>query len=178
MYGQRNPLKVPEYDGHTELLNQTLGLVQLDSEKDLLACALVARSWVHPSQARIFSTIQVPPGRSSLDRFKRLLETLEGSQHHVGLISQLTIIHHGEARRLRFLQRMVNMRFSRLTTLRIRGNKSFSLAPEAEVIGSLLKSPSLVSVSLEYRLDRLEHFQAMWEGCSTGIKHLKLDILT
>ncbi|KAJ7635168.1 hypothetical protein FB45DRAFT_481888 [Roridomyces roridus] len=68
------------------------------------------------------------------------------------------------------------MRFTRLTTLHICGNSHLSRAPEALVMRSLLRTPSLVSVSLRYSLDGLEHFRGMWEGCATGIKHLKLDI--
>ncbi|KAJ7635143.1 hypothetical protein FB45DRAFT_910884 [Roridomyces roridus] len=170
--GQRSPLVVPE------LLDYTLSFV--DSEKDLQTCALVHRSWLHPSQSRIFSTITFYPSSSGSNaaQLGRQLDILESSPHLVAFATELTIFYFGTLESLAgYLTRLASLPFTNLTTLRIDGDDHLLSTPQTHAIQHLLETPSLTSLTFHCHFARwTDEFLNMWEVCCPTIKHLRLGL--
>ncbi|KAJ7651319.1 hypothetical protein FB45DRAFT_890254 [Roridomyces roridus] len=158
-----NPLQVPE------LLEHILSFVAL---ADLRASSLVDRSWVYPSQSRIFSTIELVPDAPLVmsSRFGRLLAALETSQHLAGFVLELGISHSARVIEPGYLERLANLPFSRLSTLRIHSNRLSS--SDTAAVQRLLRIPSLISVTLNCRFPGWAQFLQVWDECSPSIKHL------
>ncbi|KAK7042727.1 hypothetical protein R3P38DRAFT_3348638 [Favolaschia claudopus] len=80
------PLDVPE------LLDLCIGYLEY-SPSDLLACALVARAWVHPAQSRLFRVAHVtnPSFPSNGDAISRFYRALSTSPHLLPLVKQLEL---------------------------------------------------------------------------------------
>ncbi|KAJ7607664.1 hypothetical protein FB45DRAFT_947443 [Roridomyces roridus] len=156
----KNPLELPE------LLDQTLGLVH--ARRDLCASALVSRSWVHPAQSRLFSSVEL---RSGSREMALLLPILQHSPHLVQFISALAVTFYSVD--TTHPSKIMNLPFSRLTTLDIRTINDPSTAP----LFKLLKVPSLVDVTIFTAFKEWDEFAQIWEGCSTAIQHLSLRLV-
>ncbi|KAJ7618657.1 hypothetical protein FB45DRAFT_932155, partial [Roridomyces roridus] len=162
MTSSQNPLKL------AEILDHTLSFIDL--RRDLLTSALVSRSWVHPSQSRIFASIYLIG-----EHGRRLIAVLGTSRHLVDHVLTIRIFNFTtmdpESRRT-----LAELPFSRVTDVSIgTDNNDPSLSAAAELdIRALLRIPSLTDVTAHLKFESWDSFLRVWDGCSIAIKHLSL----
>ncbi|KAJ7493058.1 hypothetical protein B0H11DRAFT_2228383 [Mycena galericulata] len=167
MESEANPLNISELVDHA--------ISFLISPDDFRACALVSRSWVHSSQSRLFSKIEIderlpfPTGANT--RFCRLLAIMEESPRLAGFISNLTI--HMNVIEASYLPRLSLLPYRLLMALHIGCSIMQHLGLEESLaIQKLLSVPSLISVTVLGTFKQQRDFLRIWEGCSENIKHL------
>ncbi|KAJ7664979.1 hypothetical protein B0H17DRAFT_1336562 [Mycena rosella] len=165
-----NPLHIQE------LVDRCIDFLDA-ADPALRACSLVSRSWVHPSQARIFSEIEFEDIRG-LDevlhpRASRLLGILDAAPHLTRYIKKLEISNRALASQDDFV-RFSKLPFTRLASLQI---SHLDIVLDSEVstaIDWMLRLPTVRALSLRCRFADKKQFLSMWEHCSSNIKHLHL----
>ncbi|KAJ7651343.1 hypothetical protein FB45DRAFT_1079115 [Roridomyces roridus] len=165
------PLAIPE------LLDYTLAI--LDSPRDLCASALVQRSWVQPSQAQLFSHVDLRrkhQGDGFDARLARFVAILRASQWHSDLVCEL-VVTYLLPRHLEHLRGLASITFSRLTSFRLTGAGTPFSEAEALAIREILRTPSLVSLYLHLSFYRWQDFSRIWDECSRNIRHLACGVL-
>ncbi|KAJ7617173.1 hypothetical protein FB45DRAFT_933564 [Roridomyces roridus] len=160
---QRGPLHIPE------LLNLTLSFVH--ARRDLRACALVSRAWVHPGQSRLFSSINI----HLIAQCEALSAALETSSHLAAFVKTL-VIRFDEDPQFFPLRRLAAVSFPHLTTLELVAT-THEWMGAADVIAPLLAIPSLISVTVDPVIGTWDQLARMWDGCSANIRHLSCDLV-
>ncbi|KAK7043312.1 hypothetical protein R3P38DRAFT_3259313 [Favolaschia claudopus] len=159
---RRNPLEIQE------LLDECICLLHR-SPSALLACALVARSWVNAAQANLFRNplASTPEFAFSNVRVLQFLQTLHSNPilarrvHELDLIVTHRNVHPNTLDNIRTLE------FTKLRRLYIDLEEHIV----TEAIKPLLSSPSLQYLHVR-TLDTFTALAAVWECCSPTIRHL------
>ncbi|KAJ7153273.1 hypothetical protein C8R46DRAFT_1119893 [Mycena filopes] len=158
---KQNPLLVPE------LLNLCI-LHLRGSTSDLLQCALVARAWVYPAQAQIFSEVTVRVNIRTPSSYARFRLIMQNSPHLIHHIRRLTIsIPDPE-----MLGELRNLPFTSLEHLSARISQAHSVALQQLLGLATLRSLQLV---FDERITR-DNLWELWGNCrSRLLRHLELD---
>ncbi|KAK7017736.1 hypothetical protein R3P38DRAFT_3274922 [Favolaschia claudopus] len=166
---RRNPLDVEK------LLHLSLDFLEL-SPSDLCSCALVARSWVHPAQSRLFRSPRTtnPYFLLASSNVASLHETLLREPRLIHLIRELDIRYPYIAQHA--LESICRLGFTHVTTLALKIRDDLS-SSAAETFRKLSNLPSLRSLSLEtIESERLAFPLCMplFDRCSPTVEHLTL----
>ncbi|KAK6969351.1 hypothetical protein R3P38DRAFT_3146395 [Favolaschia claudopus] len=161
---RRNPLEIQE------LLDDCIGLLHA-STSALLACALVARSWVNTAQANLFRNplASTPEFASSNVRVLQFLHALHSNPILARRVHELDLIVNHLNVHPSTLDNMGTLDFANLRRLYI--DIEEHIAPE--LVEPLLSSPCLQYLHLRTP----ETFTALarvWECCSPTIRHFDL----
>ncbi|KAJ7118088.1 hypothetical protein C8R44DRAFT_878722 [Mycena epipterygia] len=145
-----------------------------DSPRDWPACALVARSWVYPTQSHIFRSIRL---LWSLKRNERLwvrFEALTDASPH--LIRHVRYLYaHGRNQRLHTdtIVAICTFPFTHLQGASV----SFSEPDTACMFAlqQLLSLPTLHRLKITCSQTNSSDFFQIWDRCSPRLRHLELD---
>ncbi|KAJ7673897.1 hypothetical protein DFH06DRAFT_1319013 [Mycena polygramma] len=148
-----------------------------DSPRDLMSCALVSCSWVHPAQARLFWDIRFILGLTLSDiRWERLNRTLLISPHLTRHIRRLRVnivmlkAHHA------MVLEICNFAFTHLTHASIFYGRALSM-PQTLQLQQLLSLRTIRDVTLiGFREDGPQAYFKILERCSPAVRTLRLQI--
>ncbi|KAJ6458823.1 hypothetical protein C8R47DRAFT_144370 [Mycena vitilis] len=161
------PLDIPE------LLARCIVFLS-DSATDLKACALVARSWVHAAQSRLFRAPTVIFHMfNPLLPWRRFCETLRESPHLVSHIRQLDMSHTKEYSPA--LETICGFPFPNLQKVSI--FVGFPGVQNVRGVQHVLGLSTLRHVKLSARSIEPTDFAKMWERCSFNLQHLEIKYL-
>ncbi|KAJ7662814.1 hypothetical protein DFH06DRAFT_1325164 [Mycena polygramma] len=157
-----------------ELLDHLMSFLH-DSALDLIACALVSRSWVQPAQSYLFSRIRLvdPSHRAykNMIMWRRLQDTLKASPHLVEYIRHLDLnirLDEGPT-----FWEICGFPFTHLKEIEIYYATDLHKS-HARALCQLFSRPLLRRVRLTGSSPKARHFRKMFERCSTELKHLQL----
>ncbi|KAK7052755.1 hypothetical protein R3P38DRAFT_3255841 [Favolaschia claudopus] len=163
-----------------ELLDICIGLLD-GCTADLLACALVARSWVNPAQASLF---RIPiPLRPVTDFFP--FSDPQASKFIDSLRSSPSLIRHVQELELNVGDSVIHavqaQTFEDLCTVQFTHLKRFSLVVygsfdwHSPAVNGIVALPSLEYLSISTRDQTFGSLAHIWECCSPTIRHLQIE---
>ncbi|KAJ7695252.1 hypothetical protein B0H14DRAFT_3659191 [Mycena olivaceomarginata] len=145
-----------------------------DSPRDWPACALVARSWVYPTQSHIFRSVRLVSTRPRNERLWARFEALTNASPH--LIRHVRYLYgHGKHERLHTdtIFDICTFPFTHLQGASV----SFSDIKPACVFAlqQLLSLPTLHRLKISCSQTDSSAFFQIWDRCSARLRHLELD---
>ncbi|KAK7052758.1 hypothetical protein R3P38DRAFT_2861781 [Favolaschia claudopus] len=164
-----------------ELLDICIGLLSGGCTADLLACALVARSWVNAAQAGLF---RIPiPLRPVTDfsyfsdsRASKFIYSLRSNPSLIRHVQELDV-YVGESGKYAVHAQT----FEDLCTVQFTHLKRFSLEIHASfdwhstAVSGLVALPSLEYLNISTRDQTFGSLAHIWDCCSPTIRHLHID---
>ncbi|KAJ7463320.1 hypothetical protein FB451DRAFT_464683 [Mycena latifolia] len=151
-----------------ELLDQCIEFLR-DSPSDLIACALVSRSWTFAAQLHLFREVQIK-SISSPNLWPRLQETLRSSPHLIRHIRRLRF--NSEAVSLTRVFEICEFPFTHLQHVSIRHTNT--PLPAGLPIPHLLSLPTLTHAKIVAQFSDPSSFLQLWERCSPKLRHIDL----
>ncbi|KAJ6543736.1 hypothetical protein DFH09DRAFT_1173155 [Mycena vulgaris] len=177
-----NPLEIQE------LLEKCIGFVAgpvylLRCVPDLMACALVARSWVDPAQSHLFraphnTNYYISHALSGLDRaVLHFCNALETSPHLIRHVRDLSLTHSADCP-LDYtnLMKICSIPFTHLESLFIFARRELTY-PWSSRLCRLFSLPSLLSLKLDIVVYDVTTFAHLWARCSPNIRDLELEAI-
>ncbi|KAJ7445570.1 hypothetical protein B0H11DRAFT_1930565 [Mycena galericulata] len=156
----------------SDILGQVMAFIP--TKRDLLACALVSRTWVYPAQRLLFRSLRIRrpwPAEGDLAALQRILAALESSPHLARLIRRLDMYIVP-----RLVERIAALPFTNLVhcTLIAATYSEEELAASIPAVRAIVAHTTLRSVRFHGPFVSSKILTAMLHGCSPNITDLNL----
>ncbi|KAF7366718.1 hypothetical protein MSAN_00929900 [Mycena sanguinolenta] len=182
----RNPRRNDDAEGcilPQELVDECLSYLHYEYQSthqpnDLMACALVCKSWSLAAQRHLFKIVRL--GTTRRRSHIRLLDrTLRASPHLIQHIHSLVLyrgplVKKKNSINIAAFEKICNISYTHLESVFfLDGEITFTLR-YARALQRLLSLPTLCQVNLSGTFPDPAAFCAVWDRCSPTIKHLEL----